>query len=113
MLPDVWGTMDGLKVTIEALGDFITQSRFYNGWECDHFVTSVLCFASDSVIPAASFNLPGCSHDSIVAEWGGLYAKFEKVYDATALKFVIDSAFSSSDVKYLIKSLQDFMMAGD
>ena len=71
-LPDIWGTMDCLKKTIEASGDFITQSRFYNGWECDHFVTSVLCFASDGIIPAALLNLPGCSHDSIVTEWGGL-----------------------------------------
>ena len=110
-LHDVWGTMDGLKVTIEASGDFITQSRFYNGWKCDHFVTSVLCFAPDGTIPAASFNLPGCSHDSTVAEWGGLYAKLERVYNSTGLKCVIDSAFSSAEVEYLIKSSQDFLVA--
>ena len=112
-LHDVWGTMDGLKVTIEAAGDFITQSRFYNGWKCDHFVTSVLCFAPDGTIPAASFNLPGCSHDSTVAEWGGLYGKLERVYNSTGLKFVIDSAFSSAEVEYLIKSSQDFLVADD
>lgn len=112
-LPDVWGTMDGLKVTIEAAGDYITQSRFYNGWKCDHFVTSVLCFAPDGTIPAASFNLPGCSHDSTVADWGGLYTKLEDVYQTHGLKFVIDSAFSSANVEYLIKSSQDFMVADD
>eukprot|EP00956_Cyclotella_meneghiniana_P016899 scaffold27151_cov58-Cyclotella_meneghiniana.AAC.7 len=73
-LHNVWGAMDGLKVTIEqAAGDFITQSRFYDGWKCDHFVTSVLWFAPDGTISAASFNVPGpdCSHDSTVADWGG------------------------------------------
>ena len=44
-LLDVWSTMDGLKVRIEQSPNFITQSRFYNGWRCDHYVTSVLCFA--------------------------------------------------------------------
>ena len=66
VLHNVWGTMDGLKVLIEDAGDFITQSRFYNGWKCDHYVTSVLCFAPDGTIPAAFFNVPGCTHDSIV-----------------------------------------------
>ena len=111
VLNDVWGTMDGLKVTIEAAGDFITQSRFYNGWKCDHFVTSVLCFAPDGTIPAASFNIPGCAHDSTVAEWGSVYTKLESVYNSSGLKFVIDSAFSSANVEYLIKSLQDFLLA--
>ena len=92
-LKDVWGTMDRLKVTIKAAGNFLTQSRFYNGWKCDHFVTSVLCFVPDGTIPAAAFNFPGCSHDSTVAEWGDLYGKLESVYNSTGLQFVVDSAF--------------------
>ena len=31
-LVDVWSSMDGLKVQIEQAPNFITQSRFYNGW---------------------------------------------------------------------------------
>lgn len=110
-LNDVWGTMDGLKVLIEDAGDFITQSRFYNGWKCDHYVTSVLCFAPDGTIPAAFFNVPGCTHDSTVADWGNLYSKLERVFNETGLKFVIDSAFCSTNVEYLIKSSQDFLLA--
>ena len=109
-LEDVWGTMDGLKLRIESASDFLTQSRFYNGWKCDHFVTGVLCFfAPDGTIPAAFFyNVPGCTH-STVADWGMLYEKLEKVYNETGLKFVIDSAFSASDCEFLIKSAQDYL----
>ena len=43
--------MDGLKVSIEEAPDEIVQSRFYNGWKSDHFVTGVLGFAPDGTIP--------------------------------------------------------------
>ena len=110
-LANVWGTMDGLKLRIQASPNHTIQSRFYNGWKCDHFITSVLCFAPDGTIPAAFYNVPGCSHDSTVAEWGGLYSKLEQVYNDTGLKFVIDSAFCSSKVDFLIKSSQDYLTA--
>lgn len=110
-LTDVWGTMDGLKVTIECADNFLVQSRFYNGWKSDHFVAAVLCFAPDGTIPAAFFNVPGCTHDSSIADWGGLYEKLEQVYNETGLKFVVDSAFTSSSVDFLIKSSQDFLCA--
>jgi len=103
--------MDGLKLRIQASPNHTIQSRFYNGWKCDHFITSVLCFAPDGTIPAAFYNVPGCSHDSTVAEWGGLYSKLEQVYNDTGLKFVIDSAFCSSKVDFLIKSSQDYLTA--
>jgi hypothetical protein len=77
-LPNVWSTMDGLKLTIEQSSDPLVQSIFYNGWKCDHFVTSVLVFAPDGTIPAAFYNVPGCVHDSQVAEWGNIYTKLEK-----------------------------------
>ena len=35
-LPDVWGTMDGLKCLIERPGNEITESQFYNGWKSAH-----------------------------------------------------------------------------
>jgi hypothetical protein len=101
-LRDVWGTMDGLKVRIESAADFFVQSIFYNGWKSDHFVSTVLCFAPDGTIPAAFFHVPECTHDSTMADWGGLYDKLEQVYNETGLKFVIDSTFSSSTVDYQV-----------
>jgi hypothetical protein len=55
--------MDGLKVKIELTPDHLSQSKFYNGWKHDHFVTSLLAFVLDGTIPAAFFNVPGCIHD--------------------------------------------------
>jgi hypothetical protein len=46
-----------------------------------------------------------------MADRGGLYDKLEQVYNETGLKFVIDSAFSSSTVDFLIKSSQDYLAA--
>jgi hypothetical protein len=112
-LPNVWGTMDGLKCLIERPGNEITESRFYNGWKSAHFVTSVLCFVPDGTIPAAFFNVPGCTHDSQVADWGHIYNKLESVYESTGLKFVIDSAFSTANINFLIKSSQDYLTADD
>ncbi len=111
VIQDVWGTMDGLKIKIEEAPDEITQSRFYSGWKHAHFVTSVLCFAPDGTIPACFYNVPGCSHDSTVADWGGLYSKLERVYDQTGLKCVIDSAFCTTNSNFLIKSSQDYLTA--
>ena len=42
---------------------------------------------------------------------GGLYEKLEQVYNETGLKFVVDSAFTSSSVEFLVKSSQDFLCA--
>jgi hypothetical protein len=112
-LPDVWGTMDGLKIKIDAPPDEITQSRFYNGWKHSHFVTAILCFAPDGSIPACYYNVPGCAHDSTVADWGKLYDKLEQVFNETGLKFVIDSAFCTINIPFLIKSSQDDLTAGD
>ena len=103
--------MDGLKIKIDAAPDEITQSRFYNGWKHCHFVTAVLCFTPDGTIPACYYNVPGCSHDSTVADWGCLYEKLEKVYEETGLKFVIDSAFCTTNIPFLIKSSQDDLTA--
>lgn len=110
-LVDVWGTMDGVKVTIQQASDYLAQSEFYNGWKHDHFISSVLAFAPDGTIPAAFFNVPGCIHDSTIADWGDLYDNLSRVYDETGLKFVIDPAFSSSNSEFLIKSAQDYLTA--
>lgn len=103
--------MDGLKVRIEQPADSLVQSRFYNGWKCDHFVTAVLCFSPDGTIPAAFFNVPGCIHDSQVAWWGNIYEKLKTVHEETGLQYVIDSAFCSAAFPFLIKSSQDRLTA--
>ena len=70
VLHNVWGTMDGLKCSIEQAPDGIIQSRYYNGWKSGHCVTAVICFVPDGTIPAIFFNIPGCCHDSQLADWG-------------------------------------------
>jgi hypothetical protein len=107
VLNNVWSTMDGIKVRIEQAPDEVVQSRFYNGWKSDHFVTGVLCFVPDGTIVIAFYNVPGCCHDSTVADWGNVYTKLEEVYDNTELKCVVDSAFCSFNHDFLIKSSQD------
>ena len=67
-LHNVWGTMDGLKCSIEQAPDDIAQSRYYNGWKSGHFVTAVICSVPDGTIPAIFFNIPGCCHDSQLAD---------------------------------------------
>ena len=65
LLDNVLGTMGGLKVRIKEALNEIIQSRFYNGWKSDHFMTGVLGFAPDGTIPVGFYNVQGCSHDSI------------------------------------------------
>ena len=74
-LTDVWGTMDGLMIKINEALDEVTQSRFYNGWKHCHCFISVLYFFLDGTYPACYYNIPGCLHDSTVADWVGLYNK--------------------------------------
>ena len=57
------------------------QSRFYNGWTHDHYVTNLLGFTPAGTISVACMNVPGSIHDSTVAEWGEVYDKLEKVYE--------------------------------
>ena len=76
-------------------------------------MTGVLGFVPDGTIALAFYNVPGCCHDSTVADWGNMYNKLEDVYRQTGLKFVIDSAFSSMKYEFLIKSSQDDLTASD
>ena len=73
--------MDGLKCCIEKAPDDIVQSRFYNGWKSDHFVSAVLCFVPDGTIATGFYNLLGCWHDSTIADWEDMYDKLEKAND--------------------------------
>ena len=71
-----------------------------------------LCFSSvgfcpDGTIPIACYNVPGCIHDSTIAEWGNVYKKLENVYNSPVQgKCTVDSAFSKKRCPFLIKSQQ-------
>ena len=127
----IWSPIGGIpRDDCEPLS-FSSRCVEYNGWiespdrasskfhhpvaiqRCDHYVTSVFCFAPESAIPVAYFNIQGCLHDSTVAEWCYLYDKMERIYTEFRLKSVIDSAFSSANIPFLIKLAQDFLTAGN
>ena len=103
---DVWATCDGLKLTMQARMDDVTQNMFYNGWTHGHYISCIFVFAPDGKIRICCFNSPGCWHDSTQADHGGVYDKVEEVYTATGGKVVIDSAFSLGNRGYFIKSSQ-------
>ena len=85
--------MDGLKLYLQKSPHQSIQEMFYNGWKADHYVTNVFVFVPDGTIPIAFFNVPGCVHDSQVADWGGIYDKLESVYKLNGGVCVVDSAF--------------------
>jgi hypothetical protein len=93
-LDGVWCCMDGFKLYLQQAGDSNTQNRFYNGWTHDHYVPSVFVFCPDGTIPICCYNLPGSTHNSLVAEWGNIYPKLERVYDAVGGRCAVDSVFS-------------------
>ncbi len=105
----VWCSMDGLKLYLEEAPSFYVQRRFYNGWTHDHYVTSVFVFAPDGTIPISFFNVPGCVHDSQVAEWGCIYQKLEELWEKYKVRCVMDSAFGKIERHFIIKSSQDYM----
>jgi DDE superfamily endonuclease len=106
LLSDVWCTMDGLKLYLQQSGNNTTQNNFFNGWQHDHFVTSVICFCPDGTIPICYYNVCGTLHDSKIAEMGGIYNKLQHVYDRTGAKCTVDSAFAMKEYPCLIKSKQ-------
>ena len=53
MLNDVWLAMDGLKLYIEQSPNGSIQSRFYNGWTHDHYVTNLFGFTPAGTIAVA------------------------------------------------------------
>ncbi len=98
LLKNVYCFMDGLKLRLEQSGNNTIQTMFYNGWQHDHFVNCVFAFAPNGTIIAAAINAPGSMHDSQIAEWGGIYAKLEDLYNEMGGLRVVDSAFLSSAV---------------
>ena len=56
LLVDCYCIVDGLKLYLQQAGDSIIQSRFYNGWKHDHFVTNIFAFALNGSIIACTLN---------------------------------------------------------
>jgi DDE superfamily endonuclease len=106
LLDGCWCTMDGLKLKIQQPADRVTENNFYNGWKHDHYVGAVIVFCPDGTIPIVCYNVPGCVHDSLIAEWGSIYDKLGRVYDLCGGTCTVDSAFSARRNNYLIKSGQ-------
>jgi DDE superfamily endonuclease len=106
-LQGVWCTMDGLKLYLQQAGEASIQNNFYNGWTHDHYVSNVIVFCPDGTIPICCYNVPGSVHDSMVAEWGGVYEKLGRVHRQTGGMCTVDSAFSKRNYPYLIKSAQN------
>jgi len=105
-LKNVWCTMDGLKLSIQSASGFEEQGRYYNGWTHGHYVSAVIVFCPDETIPIVAYNCPDLVHDSMVAEWGGVYDKLEEVYERYGGKCTVDCAFGSARYDFLIKSSQ-------
>jgi DDE superfamily endonuclease len=108
-LQHCWGAMDGVKINIEAPGDDIKQSRFYNGWTHGHYVANLFLFTPDGRICAAYLNSPGTTHDSTMANLSKIYNQIDEVYHRMGgrAKVVVDSAFASEERLSLIKSFQN------
>lgn len=80
------------------------QIAFYNGWTHRLYVGNVLVVAPSGVIIKCTINAPRSMHDSQIAEWGGVYAKLETVYEDTGARCVVDSALSCEDYPCLTTS---------
>ena len=106
-LPEVWGTADGLNLDIQSTKDDRVQSMFYNGWTHGHYVSSVLVFGFDGLIKICGLNAPGNMHDSLLADYAGVYEKLQMVFDETGGKVVVDSAFRMANNNFIIKSSQN------
>ena len=79
-LVDCYCMVDGLKLYLQQAGDSVIQSRFYNGWKHNHFVTNIFAFALIGSIIACTLNAPGAWHDSTLAHWGSMYSKLKKCW---------------------------------
>jgi DDE superfamily endonuclease len=108
LLTDVFAFADGLKLYFESTGDLDEQSMYYNGWKSAHFITNLFVFSADGICISAVVNAPGSLHDSTLAEWGGVYQELEEVYNRTGGKCCVDSAFSTANNAFLVKSSQSY-----
>ena len=84
--------VDGLKLLIHTSGDKVTDNAYYNGWTCDHYVSSLFMFVPDCTICFCVLNCPGSWHDSFVAHIGNFYATLKSKLPK-GFFVVADSAF--------------------
>ena len=107
LLVDCYCMVDGLKLYLQQAGDSVIQSRFYNGWKHDHYVTNIFAFALNGSIIACTLSAPGTWHDSTLAHWGSMYSKLQKCWEDHCGKVMMDSAFASNMYKFIIQSSQN------
>ena len=69
LLVDCYCMVDGLKLYLQQAGDSVIQSRFYNGWKHDHYVTNIFAFALNGSVIACTLDAPGTWHDSTLSHW--------------------------------------------
>ena len=112
LMRTVWGACDGVKLCIEASGDYEKQEAFYNGWTHGHYASCVFVFAADGRICICTVNSPGSWHDSAQADYG-VYQGMKEVYEMHGGKVVVDSAFNLKNCDYLIKSSQQHPQRSD
>ena len=110
-LVDCYCMVDGLKLYLQQSGDSVIQSRFYNGWKHNHFVTNIFAFALNGSIIACTLNAPGTWHDSTLAYWGSMYSKLQKCWEDHHGKVLMDSAFASNMYNFIIQSSQNVPIA--
>jgi DDE superfamily endonuclease len=70
-------------------------------------------FSIDGRIIHGLMNAPGSLHDSMLAEWGGVYEALQETYNRTGGVCCVDSAFASANAPYLIKSSENTAACDD
>jgi DDE superfamily endonuclease len=108
MLDDVFAVADGCKLYFESTSDMDEQSMYYNGWKSSHFISNLFVFSADGHCISAVLNAPGSLHDSTLAEWGGVYQELADVFSLTGGKCCVDSAFSTANNEFLVKSSENY-----
>ena len=107
LLVDCYCMVHGLKLYLQQAGDSVIQSRFYNGWKHDHYVTNIFAFALNGSIIACTLNAPGTWHDSTLAHWGSMYSQLQKCWQDHHGKVLMDSALASNMYEFIIQSSQN------
>lgn len=80
---------------MEQSVDAANQNMFSIEWKSDHFVTNVLVFEPARHIMGEMFNAPGCTHDSEISEWGGIYTKMKSFYERTGGEWLLNQHWTS------------------
>ena len=93
MFSIAWATVDRLKLQLRQSGTDVIQDAFYNGWAHDQYDPSVFHFFPDRTVPSAFFNVPGCVHDILVANYADICTKLESEYEKHGGKCTVDLAF--------------------